>query len=410
MPQGHILTEADWADPDHPHATAYERSKTLAERAAWEFAEAHPDLRLTTINPGLVLGQPLDATTAPRLSVVERIFGGKDPAVPDVGFPVVDLRDVSRMHVAALGKPGTEGRRYVAAAGWVTMPEMARWIAEAYPERKVRTRIAPRWLLTFLSLFDRTIGEVRPNLGRKLSLSNDRARADMKIRFTRPRDSVLPSAAYLAKRRQMKRLAFIAALALAGCADETVSGYAHPGPWRLAELNGRPYSGTATLSLPAPRPGERPAALPRMARAADAPPIPWFILSHLELTPLTCAASKADEPAIHALASVTLAEVQGKVLILSSEDARPHAGLSPALTAPPRQEVDQSTPGGRQGPAQAPPPDGSRGNGRSSAIPPPALRYWPGPDPGGIAATATAGRPSPPPRRAPPPGPFCGET
>ncbi len=200
MPQGHTLTEADWAEPNHPHATAYERSKTLAERAAWEFAEAHPDLRLTTINPGLVLGQPMDDHYGTSLSVVERIFGGKDPAVPDVGFPVVDLRDVSRMHVAALGKPGTEGRRYVAAAGWVMMPEMARWIAEAYPERKVRTRIAPRWLLTFLSFFDRTIGEIRPNLGRKLSLSNDRARADMKIRFTQPRDSVLTSAAYLAKR------------------------------------------------------------------------------------------------------------------------------------------------------------------------------------------------------------------
>ncbi len=118
----------------------------------------------------------------------------------------------------------------------------------------------------------------------------------------------------------MKRLAFMAALALTGCADETVSGYAHPGPWRLAELNGRPYSGTATLSLPAPSrvSGRLPC---HEWRAQQSAPYPWFILSHLELTPLTCAASKADEPAIHALASVTQAEVQGKVLILSSEDA-----------------------------------------------------------------------------------------
>ncbi len=200
VPEGHVIDESDWTDPDHRTATAYDRSKTLAERAAWDFATSRPGMRLTTIAPGLVLGRPLDDRFGTSIGLIRRIMDGRDRMVPDVGFPVVDLADVSQMHVEALKRPATAGRRYLAAAGWVTMSQMARWIAEAHPERRIATRIAPRWALTALSLFDPSIRMIRPVLGRHLVISNERARSEMKIRFVPPRASVEAAAAFLAGR------------------------------------------------------------------------------------------------------------------------------------------------------------------------------------------------------------------
>ncbi|NBO21181.1 MAG: NAD-dependent epimerase/dehydratase family protein, partial [Rhodobacteraceae bacterium] len=103
------VTEADWTDLSAPTVSTYTRSKTLAERAAWEFVAAHPDMQLTVINPGMVLGTPMDRHTGSSISVIARILSGKDPAVPDISLPVSDLADVSAAHVAALGRPASVG-------------------------------------------------------------------------------------------------------------------------------------------------------------------------------------------------------------------------------------------------------------------------------------------------------------
>jgi dihydroflavonol-4-reductase len=81
------ITEANWSDLSAPTVSAYGKSKTLAERAAWDFVAAHPAMRLTVINPGLVLGTPLDSVTASSVSVVARFLAGRDPAVPDFARP-----------------------------------------------------------------------------------------------------------------------------------------------------------------------------------------------------------------------------------------------------------------------------------------------------------------------------------
>ncbi len=120
----------------------------------------------------------------------------------------------------------------------------------------------------------------------------------------------------------MRGLALAALMLVAACADETVSGYAEPGPWRLTELNGAPVGYAATLTFP--RQGRVEGRLPcHDWRAQQTAPYPWFLLSHFELGQRPCAEPGIDEPVVHALASVTLAEVQGKVLILSDEGGAP---------------------------------------------------------------------------------------
>lgn len=181
---GRPYTPADWSDPAHPKSSAYYKSKTLAERAAWDFVADHPQMQLTSVNPALVLGTPMDAQYGTSLQLVERVFNGSDPMVPDIGFGVVDVADVSAMHVAALERPETAGNRYIASAASVSMVEMARHLKAAYPDRKIPTRVAPKLMLRVLALFDSTIKTVLPGLGITPKFDTSATTRDLGITFT----------------------------------------------------------------------------------------------------------------------------------------------------------------------------------------------------------------------------------
>lgn len=191
------VTEADWSDLTSPTATAYTKSKTLAERAAWDFVASHPEMELTTINPGLVLGTPMDGETGSSISVIKRIFSGKDPVVPDFSLPVTDVLDVSLAHVAALGTPSSIGQRYIVADRFMTMPEMAAILKEAYPKRRIATRIAPRFLLRILALFDAQVRAILPAIGWTARLDNQKLGKELGIKVTPAKASILATARFL---------------------------------------------------------------------------------------------------------------------------------------------------------------------------------------------------------------------
>lgn len=193
-----LQDEADWCDLTLPTTSPYARSKTLAERAAWELAKAK-GLALTTINPGLVLGPPLDGNYGSSLGVVERIMKGKDPAMPDLGFVAVDVRDVAEMHLRALQRPETAGKRYLATAGSLAMVDMGRMLKAAYPTRRIPTRKAPMLLLRILAVFDAQVRSILPVIGLHFRVSNARAVREMGIEFTTPKAALLASADWLAK-------------------------------------------------------------------------------------------------------------------------------------------------------------------------------------------------------------------
>jgi heat shock protein HslJ len=117
------------------------------------------------------------------------------------------------------------------------------------------------------------------------------------------------------------RCTILALLLVVGCTDETVSGYAAPGPWRLVELDGTAVPPGTTLRFPAE--GRVEGTLPcNTFRAQQTAPYPWFILSHFEVGSERCEARPLEERIVHALASVTLAEAQGPVLILTNDEGR----------------------------------------------------------------------------------------
>lgn len=193
-----LQDEADWCDTHLPGTTAYAKSKTLAERAAWEIAKAR-GLKLTTINPGLVVGPPLDEHYGSSLGLVERILKGRDPMMPPFGFPMVDVRDVAEMHLRALQRPETIGRRYISASGSMAMVDMGRTLKAAYPTRRIPTREAPKPLVRFLALFDPSIKSILPKLGHLERVSNARAVSEMGMEFIAPKAALLASADWLVK-------------------------------------------------------------------------------------------------------------------------------------------------------------------------------------------------------------------
>jgi dihydroflavonol-4-reductase len=197
-----LQDESDWADAGDPGTTAYTRSKTLAERAAWDFvASSAPAMALTTINPGFVLGPPLDGEFGSSIAFVRRVLSGKDPMLPDYGLPIVDVRDVAEMHLRALHDPSTAGKRYIASAGSLSFPELGRTLKAAYPERRIATKAAPKLVLRLLSLFDAEVRSILPKIGTIERVSNARAVQEMGMAFVSPQDALRASAAFLVERK-----------------------------------------------------------------------------------------------------------------------------------------------------------------------------------------------------------------
>jgi dihydroflavonol-4-reductase len=199
--KGFPQDESDWCDPDLPTTTPYAKSKTLAERAAWDFVAKNPSLRLTTINPSLVLGPLLDGTHGSSVGLVKRLLAGKDPMVPNFAFPIVDVRDVALMHVRALERPQTAGRRYLAADEPISMPDMGRILKVVYPNRRIATRAAPSLIMRGLAVFDPEVRSILPKLGKVERVSNARARTEMGMTFIPAAEALKASAASLIERK-----------------------------------------------------------------------------------------------------------------------------------------------------------------------------------------------------------------
>ena len=199
LPAGDIsFDETNWTDPTDPDTGAYVRSKTLAEQAAWNFVSKDaPDMHLTTINPGFVLGAPLDQHFGTSIQVIERLLRGKDPMLPAIGFSTVDVQDVAEMHVTVISKPETFGQRIMTVDSFLTFKDIAQAVKAAFPSRRIPTRVAPNFLIRILGRFDPTIKSIIPGLGRVDKIDNSRARATIGRGMRQARKSVVSSATYL---------------------------------------------------------------------------------------------------------------------------------------------------------------------------------------------------------------------
>lgn len=170
LPSGRYDTDA-WSNIE-AKIGAYAKSKTLAERAAWEFVTG-TSMELVAINPGFILGPPLGAVgDGQSESLFSDLIAGKMPMIPDIAMSMVDVRDVARLHVAALEIPDAAGKRFIAATEQpIAMAHLAGVLKDA-GYSKVPSRKAPNFAIKFMALFDREAKGMVPQLGVRISYDN----------------------------------------------------------------------------------------------------------------------------------------------------------------------------------------------------------------------------------------------
>ena len=164
----HHFTEADWTDPAKPGISPYIQSKTIAERDARDWvAREGGGIEYCSINPSVVLGPVWSRDYSASVVIVKKLLDGSMAACPDIGFGVVDVRDVADLHVRALKAPGMAGERFIASGRFIKLREMADLLrAHLGPDaRKVTTRSVPDWLVRVAALLNPLARAVVGELG-----------------------------------------------------------------------------------------------------------------------------------------------------------------------------------------------------------------------------------------------------
>jgi nucleoside-diphosphate-sugar epimerase len=168
-------TEEDWTSPDEKGLSIYEKSKLLAERAAWDFINNEGgDLEFATINPVAILGPSLGKHVSGSFELLQHLLDGSMKAVPNIPLNIVDVRDVADLHIRAMTNPGAAGQRFIASAdGEISLPEIALLLKSKMPavSQKVSKRVLPNWILKVASLFNAQAkqGALLLNMNRKVS-------------------------------------------------------------------------------------------------------------------------------------------------------------------------------------------------------------------------------------------------
>jgi nucleoside-diphosphate-sugar epimerase len=175
------FTEADWTDVNGADVSAYAKSKTLAEKAAWDFITREGGaLELSVVNPVGIFGPALAADTSTSIAIVKRMLDGEIPGMPKMEFGLVDVRDVADLHLLAMIDPKANGERFLAVAGdFVKMAEIARMLKRNLGPAgaKVKTRELPDWLVRLVAMLDPNVRLVTGELGKHKNASNTKAKS-----------------------------------------------------------------------------------------------------------------------------------------------------------------------------------------------------------------------------------------
>jgi dihydroflavonol-4-reductase len=172
--------ESDWTDPSGDDVLPYVKSKTIAERAAWDFiAKEGGSLELSVVNPVGVFGPVLGPDYSTSILLVQRMMDGAMPGCPKLYFGVVDVRDVASLHILAMTHPAAKGERFLSIAGdFMSMVEIAKTLKNKLGDaaKRVPTRELPNWVVRLASLRDPAVKQILPELGKRKNATNEKAR------------------------------------------------------------------------------------------------------------------------------------------------------------------------------------------------------------------------------------------
>jgi len=179
-PQATPFDETSWTDPNGDDVLPYVKSKTLSERAAWDFiAKEGGGLELSVVNPVGVFGPVLGPDYSTSILLVQRMMDGALPGCPQIYFGAVDVRDGADLHIRAMTSPAAKGERFLAVAGdFMSLLDIAKVLKNRMgaSAKRVPTRQLPNWLVRLAALRDPAVKQILPELGKRKNGTNEKAR------------------------------------------------------------------------------------------------------------------------------------------------------------------------------------------------------------------------------------------
>ena len=164
--------ETDWSDPENPSISHYAKSKTLAEKAAWDFVDNEDNpFELAVINPALVIGPSLSSDLGESNKAIAMVATGKMPVAVPLQFGYVDVRDVAAAHVLAMQNSDSNGERFALAEKDLWYKDVAKVLRDNGFD-KAPTFNVPVWLAKILANFSKELKVTLPYLGRVRSVKN----------------------------------------------------------------------------------------------------------------------------------------------------------------------------------------------------------------------------------------------
>ena len=172
MEEKSYYDETDWSDPENPTISHYSKSKTLAEKAAWDFFESESKpFESAVINPALVIGPSLSGDLGESNKVIQMVVTGKMPVAVPLQFGYVDVRDVAAAHILAMQNPKSNGERFALAEKDLWYKDVAKVLKDKGFD-KAPTFSVPVWLAKILANFSKELKITLPYLGRLRSVKN----------------------------------------------------------------------------------------------------------------------------------------------------------------------------------------------------------------------------------------------
>lgn len=175
-----LITEEEWTDPKDKSLSAYLKSKTLAEKAAWDFMKTEGrELELSVVNPAGIFGPLLGPDLSGGHEILKQLLDGSMKAIPKISFGIVDVRDVADLHLRAMTNAAAKGQRFLALAGdSLSLSDIASMLKSKMGDEanNVTTRVLPNWLVRIAALFNPAAKNIVSQLGRIKNASNEKAR------------------------------------------------------------------------------------------------------------------------------------------------------------------------------------------------------------------------------------------
>ena len=165
-----------WTDINSKYVTPYQKSKTIAEKAAWDFynnQDSDNRIELAVINPGGVMGPQLgNDLGGASTQIVSQLISGKFPMIPALSFPFIDVRDVAILHLKAMTTPEADGKRFIAAHSEPTWMYQVAEVLSAAGYEKIKLKKAPSFMLKLIGLFDNKTKSLVPMLDKYVPCDN----------------------------------------------------------------------------------------------------------------------------------------------------------------------------------------------------------------------------------------------